>query len=181
MIIKGFSTYLSLLLAVIFISFPIVSCSKNGGNNKENANHPPTAILVADLIQVNPFQYKFSVDALDQDLDVLTYSWDFGEGTIRNGKAVEIISYEPGREYEVKVKISDGKSDPVEIVTIIETSHVPVTINLSNQFQLIEGFGGFGAMKEYWSVAPFTSDEFVNTHCNDLGLTILRDNKQTRF
>jgi glucuronoarabinoxylan endo-1,4-beta-xylanase len=58
---------------------------------------------------------------------------------------------------------------------------VEVAIDLSKKFQTMQGFGGFGAMKEYWAQPPFTSDDFVNTLVNDLGVTILRDNLTTSF
>jgi O-glycosyl hydrolase len=81
----------------------------------------------------------------------------------------------------VKVKVSDGKSDPVEVNTAINTKTYAIVANSNQQYQVIEGFGGFGAQMEYWAGGPFTSPDFVNTLINDLGLTILRDNIPSNF
>lgn len=158
------------------------ACSKKGsGNNSNGVNHPPQANITSDLISVNPFTFKFNVGATDQDIDPLTYSWDFGEGTLKDGTASETFQYAKGKDYTVKVKVSDGKSAPVEVTTAISTTTVDVLIDISKKFQTMEGFGGFGALKEYWAQGPFVSDAFVNTLINDLGLTILRDNLTTSF
>lgn len=158
------------------------ACSKKGsGNNSNGVNHPPQASITSDLISVNPFTFKFTVAATDQDIDPLTYSWDFGEGTLKDGTASETFQYANGKDYTVKVKVSDGKSTPVEVTTAISTTTVNVLIDISKKFQTMEGFGGFGALKEYWAQGPFISDAFVNTLINDLGLTILRDNLTTSF
>ncbi len=158
------------------------ACSKKGsGNNSNGVNHPPQANITSDLISVNPFTFKFNVAATDQDIDPLTYSWDFGDGTLKDGTASETFQYAKGKDYTVKVKVSDGKSAPVEVTTAISTTTVDVLIDISKKFQTMEGFGGFGALKEYWAQGPFVSDAFVNTLINDLGLTILRDNLTTSF
>ena len=63
-------------------------------------------------------------------------------------------------------------------------NHAPVVeinIDVSQKFQTMQGFGGFGAQDVYWSNGPFTSASFVNDLINDLGLTILRDNIPTDF
>ena len=161
--------------------FSACSKSKGGDGNEPAVNRQPVASIAADLITVNPFTYKFTVVASDPDLDALTYSWDFGEGTIRTGKAEESFDYVIDKEFVVKVKVSDGKSNPTEVTVSVNTKTVSVAVDNSKKFQTMEGFGGFGALKEYWAQAPFTSDEFVNTIVNDLGLTILRDNMPTSF
>lgn len=139
------------------------------------------AFMTASLIKVNPFSYKFIVTATDQELDPLNFTWDFGEGTVRTGRAEETFDYGPGKDYLVKVKVSDGKSLPKEVTVSISTQTVEVAIDLTKRFQTMEGFGGFGAMKEYWAPGPYTSDDFVNTLINDMGLTILRDNIPSAF
>ena len=161
----------------------VFGCSKKeGGDGNGNAvNRSPVASLAASLIKVNPFTYKLSVTAADPDNDPLSYAWDFGEGTAKTGKAEETFEYAADKELVVKVKVSDGKSNPVEVTANVNTKTVAVAVDLSKKFQTMEGFGGFGAMKEYWAQPPFTSDEFVNSLVNDLGLTILRDNMPTSF
>ncbi|GEO11903.1 hypothetical protein SAE01_43990 [Segetibacter aerophilus] len=137
--------------------------------------------MSAELIQANPFTFRFTATATDQEFDPLTYTWDFGEGTTRSGTAKENFSYPADRDYTVKVTVSDGKSKPAETTINISTRTTTITVDASKTFQTIEGFGGFGSQKEYWANGPFTSDEYVNSLINDLGLTILRDNVPTSF
>jgi O-glycosyl hydrolase len=49
-----------------------------------------------------------------------------------------------------------------------------VTIDDAVTYQTIEGFGGFGGMKQWWSSPPFHDAAFVNLMVNDLGLTMVR-------
>lgn len=158
------------------------TCSKRSEPNPPAVvNQSPVASIVAELTKTNPFNYRYTITATDQEQDLLSYTWDFGEGTLRSGQAVESFDYPADKEFTIKVKISDGKSMPVEVTAVVSTKTIAVSIDLSKKFQVIEGFGGFGALKEYWAQGPFTSDDFVNTLINDLGLTILRDNLTTSF
>lgn len=170
-------TYFTILILTIIS----LACSKKGNGNNSGVNHPPQAAITVELASVNPFTYKFTVVATDQDLDPLTYNWDFGEGTKKAGAASETFQYDTGKDYTIKVKVDDGKSSPVEVTTSISTKTNDVNIDLSKKYQQMEGFGGFGAMKEYWAQGPFVTDAFVSTLINDLGLTILRDNLTTSF
>jgi O-glycosyl hydrolase len=113
---------------------------------------------------------------------VLTYTWDFGEGTTKQGDAEESFIYKDvNKTYTVKVAVSDGKASPVTASIAINTTVSTISIDASKKFQTIEGFGGFGAQDVYWSNGPFTSAAFVDNLINDLGLTILRDNIPTDF
>jgi len=158
----------------------IVACSKKQSSGS-TLNKSPMATMTASLIKVNPFSYKFIVTATDQELDPLNFTWDFGEGTVRTGLAQETFDFAPGKDYLVKVKVSDGKSIPIEVTATISTRTIEVAIDFTKKFQTMEGFGGFGALKEYWAAGPYTSDDFVNTLINDMGLTILRDNIPSAF
>ena len=169
------------LLIIVLTSFTLACSKKGSGNNNGGINHPPQATMASEIKSANPFTFVFTVAATDQDSDPLTYNWDFGEGTIKAGAASETFKYNTGKDYTVKVKVSDGKSQPVVVTTFISTKTTSITIDLSKKFQQMEGFGGFGAMKEYWAQGPFETDAFVNTLINDLGLTILRDNLTTSF
>jgi glucuronoarabinoxylan endo-1,4-beta-xylanase len=165
--------YLFFLLIV-----PAFFCQKNSAAIK---NAQPSATLTADLTSVNPFTYTFTVNANDPDADPLTFTWDFGEGTIKQGNKVEIFTYPADKTFTIKVKVSDGKSEAVETSVVINTKTYTISADSSQQYQAMEGFGGFGAQMEYWGNGPFTSPAFVNTLMNDLGLTILRDNIPSNF
>lgn len=172
---------ISLILYTIFC-FTNSACSKkSGGGTPIPNNHPPIATLAATIKSVNPFTVDFKVTASDQDNDPLTYAWDFGEGTTKNGNAVETFTYLENKTFTIKVAVTDGKSSVVNLSTSINTTITDVTINASQKFQTMEGFGGFGAKDVYWSNGPFTSTEFVDDLINDLGLTILRENIPTNF
>ena len=62
----------------------------------------------------------------------------------------------------------------------IETA-ATVSINENIRYQIIQGFGGFGAQKVWWADAPFFNQEFVELIINDLGVSILRDNIPIAF
>jgi len=156
----------------------LFSCSKKSSSDKPNSS--PVVTLSANL-SVNPFSFQFTAEAQDQDLDPLTYTWDFGEGTTRTGNKVETNNYSANQTYTIKVKVSDGKSAAVEASVQVNTKTYTITSDNTQQFQVIEGFGGFGAQSEYWSTGPFTSPGYVNTLINDLGLTILREPIPTNF
>ncbi|HEV8508263.1 MAG TPA: hypothetical protein VGQ53_22820, partial [Chitinophagaceae bacterium] len=99
----------------------------------------------------------------------------------KNGSATETATYYAGKTYTIKVSVSDGHLSPVILTATLDADVTTVSIDETQQFQTMEGFGGFGAKDVYWSNGPFTSSEFVNTLINDLGLTILRDNIPTNF
>jgi O-glycosyl hydrolase len=147
---------------------------------EQQANTPPSASVTADLVSVNPFTYVFTVKAQDQEFDPLAYTWDFGDGTIRKGARTETFFYTADKTFTIKVKVSDGKAE-TEASVVIDTKTYTINTNSNKQYQVMEGFGGFGAQMEYWGAGPFTSPAFVNTLINDLGLTILRDNIPTNF
>jgi glucuronoarabinoxylan endo-1,4-beta-xylanase len=170
----------ALLVLALFFSLTN-ACSKTGGDSPSTVNHSPVATLAATVTSANPFTIDFKVTASDEDNDALTYTWNFGEGTTKQGQAEENFTYQLNKSFTVTVDVTDGKSEPVKLTTIVNTTVTDITIDVSKKFQTMEGFGGFGAKDVYWSSGPFTSPDFVNTLINDLGLTILRDNIPTNF
>ena len=62
-----------------------------------------------------------------------------------------------------------------------DTIPVQISVNTSQQFQTIEGFGGFGAKEVWWSQGPFYDAAFIDRMINNLGITILRDNIPISF
>jgi glucuronoarabinoxylan endo-1,4-beta-xylanase len=173
---------ISLISCAIFC-FTNCACSKKSGSDPSipPVNHSPVATLTAIVKNVSPFTIEFDVTASDEDHDALTYKWDFGEGTTKDGAAMETFTYPENKTFTIKVAVSDGKSPPVNLATAINTTVTVVSIDDTQKFQTMEGFGGFGAKDVYWSSGPFTGADFVNTLINDLGLTILRDNVPTDF
>jgi len=56
-----------------------------------------------------------------------------------------------------------------------------VIVNHAQQYQTIEGFGGFGAKEVWWSSGPFYNTAWLDLVIDDLGLTILRDRIPATF
>lgn len=165
-----------LLLSVLFIT---AFCKKGTTNKKPNAR--PLVTLKAELVSASPYTFRFTAEASDADNDPLTYTWAFGEGTIKKGGTTETFSYEDNKEFIISISVTDNKTTPAEASTQIDTKLVSVEVDNNKKYQTIEGFGGFGAMNNYWTSGPFTSPAFVNTLINDLGLSILRDDIPSNF
>lgn len=164
------------LLAVICLMAN--SCAKK---NVNKGNLSPVAELSSNMISVSPYTYKFVVKASDQEFDPLTYTWNFGEGTIRKGAATEQFSYTQEGTYIISVVVADDKSSPVEVRDTIDIQLHQVTVDNTKTFQVMKGFGGFGSLREGWSGGPFTSESFVETMMDDLGISILRMNVPTNL
>lgn len=171
-----------ILIAFVIFYFANFACSKKtSGTPIAPVNHSPLASLTATVKSTSPFVIDFKVTATDEDNDALSYKWDFGEGTVKDGTAAESFTYSDNKVFNIKVAVTDGKSLPVNVSVSVNTTVSEVKIDGSQQFQTMEGFGGFGAKDVYWSNGPFTSDAFVNDVVNDLGISILRDEVPVNF
>ena len=166
----------NILVFVVIISS--TSCKKT--NSKSINNSRPLISLQASLISASPFTFKFIATASDADNDPLKFTWNFGEGTTKEGSAQENFTYPDNNEYTVKATVTDGKTAPVDASINISTKIVTVTINRNLQYQTIEGFGGFGAQDVPWSSGPFTSAGYMS-RLLDLGVSIIRDEVPTNF
>lgn len=60
------------------------------------------------------------------------------------------------------------------VCNIFTSSAQQIQINLSKEYQTIDGFGGFGAKKVWWDGGPYYDTEYLNTAMDDLGCTIFR-------
>lgn len=154
------------------------NCTKK---NTTKANYPPLGQLVSNMIAAAPYQFEFTVTASDQEFDLLSYRWNFGEGTTRNGNAKEKHVFTKEGTYIVTVEVTDGKSAALQLKDTLDIRLHHITLDPTQQHQVMKGFGGFGLQREGWSGGPFTSDAFVQTMMDDLGITILRMNVPTNF
>lgn len=161
------------LSVLLLCSFGFSDCKKE---EKSATNLPPLiTALNADLVGTATFDYRFTVEASDQEFATLTYQWDFGDGQKQNTTTASVNhTFAPNGEYIVKVGVSDGVNT-TEKTTPINTKGSKVTVEPSKTFQTMVGFGGFGAQNVYWSNGPFVSQRFVDDVVKDLGCTILRD------
>lgn len=53
-------------------------------------------------------------------------------------------------------------------------SAATVQLDLGTTYQTIEGFGGFGGMKPFWSGGPFYNDAFLELVVDEIGMTMIR-------
>lgn len=140
----------------------------------------PAATFSSQLISVPPFTYQFVVSVSDQPTAAFEYNWDFGEGTVKKGAATEQFEYANAGTYIVSVSVSNGSSETI-LKDTLQIKVFNLTANTNQTFQTMKGFGGFGSQREGWSGGPFTSEAFVNTMMDDLGISILRMNVPTNL
>ncbi len=167
-----------IIVYLLFFVIPFGSCKKT--DRTEHANAIPLVNLKSALVTINPFSFAFTAMASDADNDPLKFTWDFGEGTIKESGGTTTFTYPAGNQYTVKVSVTDGKSAPVTASVNINTTITAVTINSSQQYQTITGFGGFGAQDVPWSNGPYTSADYIS-RLTDLGVSIIRDEVPTSF
>ncbi|MEO5682464.1 MAG: PKD domain-containing protein [Chitinophagaceae bacterium] len=167
-----------IIVYLLFFIIPFGACNKSG--KTKQANSVPLVNLQVVLTTINPFTFTFTAVASDADNDPLKYAWDFGEGTVKEAGSTLSFIYPSGKQYIVKVSVTDGKSPAVTASVNINTIITPVTINSNTQYQTITGFGGFGAQDVPWSAGPYTSTDYIN-RLTDLGISIIRDEVPTNF
>jgi glucuronoarabinoxylan endo-1,4-beta-xylanase len=57
-----------------------------------------------------------------------------------------------------------------ELTAVCQT----ISIDTTREYQVIEGFGGFGAKKVWWDTSPYWDQEYVNQVIDNLGCTFIR-------
>lgn len=152
------------------------------GTESSIINSPPSSVSIsAELEEVNPsFTYTFNGSAKDREFDELTYTWTFsGSSDRKSGKEIT-QSFEKNKNFTVILTVSDGKEEAADSIEI-NTTVSSVSVDPGTRFQKVEGFGGFGAAKPWWTSPPFFDQDFVQQVTGDLGLTILRDNIPSGF
>jgi large repetitive protein len=94
-------------------------CSKVSLSKPISVNTPPVARSGGDVVMcaaVNK-DYEVVFDAgksIDADGDLLTYSWDFGDGESGSGKKVTHV-YKTGGSYIAKLTVDDGRGSACSI------------------------------------------------------------------
>jgi len=172
-----FATKMKVLIFLITLAV-FSQCAED--NNP--GNRPPFITdFSSEIINVNPVTYQFDVMARDPDLEDLTYLWDFGDGSTKEGTSSESHEFQSGALYEINVTARDtgGLSDQSSLQ--INAKPVEISIDLDKEHQTIAGFGGFGCQNFPWTNGPFTSNRFIDDIINDLGVTIIRDEVPTNL
>ena len=168
------------LRGVAIIAITLI-CSHCSAEDDDSNRSPLLRSLEYELIGINPFTYEFKAVAQDPDLDPLIFTWDFGEGTVREGALSETFEYPAGDSYKVTVTVSDPAGMTASEFVVVNTVPTEIAIDLSIEHQTIEGFGGFGSQNFPWTSGPFTSERFIDDMVNDLGVTIVRDEVPTNL
>ena len=106
---------------LILASFVVGGCSLFAPNQF------PTAVAVATIVRgYAPLEIEFSASSsVDPDGDVLTYAWDFGDGTEAEGDTVA-HTYDQTGTYEVRLRVSDREGAASDATLSIDVLEVPV-------------------------------------------------------
>jgi PKD repeat protein len=128
---------LFVLLPLIFLFF-LHGCEKDEVEKKEKVNHPPVANLYADVTSGDrPLTVKFDASgSTDQDGDVLSYLWDFGDGNTSTSVSVSKY-YSSTGTYQVKLKVTDAKGLSDDASTTITVNKPPDLFPVAENAQWI--------------------------------------------
>jgi PKD repeat protein len=94
------------------------------------ANYAPSVSIGATpATGAAPLEVAFDAEGFDVEGDTLVYTWDFGDGTVREGAASETHSYPNAGSYAVAVTVSDEQGSGSDGVLIdVGTSASSATI-----------------------------------------------------
>lgn len=101
-----------------------VSNSKQSLTKSIHVNAPPVPVVSAESYSSKSKQKFDASGSFDEETEIISYSWNFGDGFKQSGKTVEHI-YQKSGQYTVTLTVDDGskKSNSVQ-----STTHV-ITIN----------------------------------------------------
>ncbi|HEX3047611.1 MAG TPA: PKD domain-containing protein [Bacillota bacterium] len=99
------------------------------------ANHPPSVVLTASPTSgLVPLTVNFTAYANDPDGDVMSYTWDFGDGSPGEwGRATMSHIYQNAGTYNARVTVRDEKGGSASAQQTITTrvNHPPAIITLA--------------------------------------------------
>jgi len=114
---------------VLLITMFLLGCSGNGGPIPPiNQNQSPTASFTANPTSgVAPLEVSFDASSSsDSDGSIVSYAWDFKDGTTGNGEAVNHTFSSIGN-YNVKLTVTDDKG-ATDSATKTITTNIPSEI-----------------------------------------------------
>ena len=116
----------------------IVTVTDDYGNSEQGSveitailpNMPPTVGPVATPSSgYSPLEVQLTANATDPNpADVLTYSWNFGDGTPGSTDANPLHTYNLPGTYNAEVTVSDGEFSVVDVVTICVDSTLIIDV-----------------------------------------------------
>ena len=103
---------------------PFLNEGEEEEEEEEEGNTPPSILSVStdpadSSVGVNE-EISFSSSAEDEDNDVLTFSWDFGDNTTDSGQDLTDVShsYSEIGTWTVTLDVSDGKSSDTKSILV---------------------------------------------------------------
>ncbi|MEL6634203.1 MAG: PKD domain-containing protein [Bacteroidota bacterium] len=89
----------------------------------------PTARFIYSVISTNPTKIDFNgLSSYDLDGPIVSYTWDFGDGTTGSGPQVSHVFFEPN-SYTVRLTVMDTDGNTDDVVSVI-----PVSCGVSSTF-----------------------------------------------
>jgi len=127
---RRFTCILFALMLVLF------SCEKD--EKEKKVNHAPMANLYADVTSGNrPLTVNFDASgSSDQDGDVLTYFWDFGDGNTSTNVSISKY-YGTIGTYQVKLTVTDDEGLSDEASTTITVNKPPDLFPITENAQWV--------------------------------------------
>jgi len=123
---------LFLLGLVLVLAMFLVSCSDNGGPTPPvSPNQSPTANFTANPTSgVAPLEVSFNAsNSSDSDGSIISYAWDFKDGTTGNGETVNHTFSSIG-SYNVELTVTDDKGATNSAIKTITVTTAPTIAKL---------------------------------------------------
>lgn len=106
-------------------------CKSSDSVMVEVNSSPMAALADVEKVCVGDKVILDASGSRDPDGDGLSYTWDFGDGELVNGKATECRIYEKGGTYTARVTVDDGKGTPCSTsvaATIVKVNTRPIAM-----------------------------------------------------
>jgi len=127
---KKISPSLVAFLIIVYLSFTFTGCPSAPPTETlevteetieevtKERNHPPKAVAGENLeIEVGVSALLNGAGSSDPDGDILTYTWDFGNG-IKAYKKYVYVKYDETGAYTITLTVSDGEYEDSDTLTV---------------------------------------------------------------
>ena len=142
---------------------------------------PHVQNIISGGISIDPFAFRTRGQATNQERNSLACYWDTSDGTIVEALSAREFAPAENDTYAVAVIVRNAIGNETQALVTGSSEPATARVDTSQTYQVMDGFGGFGAQDYPWTHGPFTSEQFISDLVEDLGLTILRDEVPTNF